>query len=68
MSNQPIRRLIHFEKVDLEPGETKKVLLAVNPGEHLAYPDTAGNPVLEAGRFILEASRRSEAEFVLRTE
>ncbi|MDT8390720.1 MAG: glycoside hydrolase family 3 N-terminal domain-containing protein [Lentisphaeria bacterium] len=62
---QPTRRLIHFEKIDLNTGETKTVSLAIEPNKHLVYPDNQGNPVLEAGRFILEASRRPEAEFRL---
>ena len=63
---QPIRRLIHFEKVDLAPGETKAVSLVLEPGKHLAYPDNLGRPVLEPGRYILEASRQSEASFIYR--
>ncbi len=62
---QPIRRLLHFEKVDLAPGQTTKVSLSIEPKVHLTYPDHQGRPVLEAGRFILEASRRSYAEFFL---
>jgi len=62
---QPVRRLIHFEKVDIAPGETKSVSLVIEPARHLAYPDDLGRPVVEAGRFIIEASRRAEAGFIL---
>jgi len=62
---QPIRRLIHFEKIDLVPGETRTVSLSVDPVKHLSYPAHDGKPLLEPGLFVLEASRRCEAVFVL---
>lgn len=62
---QPIRRLIHFEKIDLEPGDTQTVSLSVDMNKHLAYPDNQGRPMLESGIYILEASRRTEAQFGL---
>lgn len=62
---QPTRRLIHFEKIDLAPGETGTVSLTIEPNQHLVYPDNQGNPVLEPGRFILEASGQCEADFYL---
>jgi beta-glucosidase len=62
---QPVRRLIHFEKVDLNAGECKRVQLEIEPYKHLLYPDNLGNPVLEAGRFILGASRQTTVIFQL---
>lgn len=62
---QPVRRLIHFEKIDLASGETRTVSLEIDPWRHLAYPDDHGEMVLEQGRFVIEASRRCETEFLL---
>jgi beta-glucosidase len=62
---QPRRRLIAFEKIDLAPGENREVALLVEPLAHLSYPDADGRRILEPGSFVLEASRRVEAEFTL---
>lgn len=63
---QPVRRLIHFEKIDLAAGETKNVSLTISPMEHLAYLDNKGKRILEPGQFILEVSRLAVAEFILK--
>ncbi|MFW5685778.1 MAG: glycoside hydrolase family 3 N-terminal domain-containing protein [Spirochaetota bacterium] len=62
---QPIRRVIAFDKVSLTAGETRTVTLVIRPDEHLSYPDSDGKRILEAGTFVVEASGRCEAEFVL---
>ncbi len=62
---QPKRKLIAFEKVDLASGESKEVTLSINPMTHLSYPDNDGKRILEPGQFVLEASRRVDAEFML---
>ena len=62
---QPIRRVIAFEKVALEPGETKTVRLRIDPMRDLAYDLPDGRRVLEPGEFVLSASLRAEAAFTL---
>ena len=60
---QPVRRVIGFEKIELAPGETKTVRLAIDPLRDLSYPDEDGQRILEEGEFRLSASLRSEASF-----
>ena len=60
---QPVRRVIGFEKIELAPGETKTVRLALDPLRDLSYPDEDGQRILEEGEFRLSASLRSEASF-----
>lgn len=62
---QPIRRLIAFTQVELKPGKSQTVKLAIDPMRDLSYPDDDGQRILEPGRFILEASRKLTTEFVL---
>jgi len=62
---QPIKKLKHFEKIELEPGETRKVVFQIDPDRDLSYPDFDGNPILEPGTFILHAGDQS-SEFNLR--
>ena len=60
---QPVRRIVAFEKVDLAPGETKTVKLALDPLRDLSYPDEDGQRILETGDFRLSASGHAEATF-----
>lgn len=62
---QPVRRVIAFEKISLEPGETKTVRLGIDPMRDLAYDMPDGRRVLEPGEFVLSASLRSQARFTL---
>ena len=62
---QPVRRVIAFEKISLKPGETKTVRLRIDPMRDLSYDLPDGRRVLEPGDFVLSASLRSEARFVL---
>ncbi len=50
---RPVKQLLHFEKIQLGPGETKTVQLEVVPEKHLCYPDQNGDQVLEKGYFTL---------------
>ncbi|MFP8490193.1 glycoside hydrolase family 3 N-terminal domain-containing protein [Gracilimonas sp. Q87] len=49
--SRPVKELIHFERVELKPGASRKVSLSIDPKEDLTYPDFDGNPVLEEGYF-----------------
>ena len=54
-----------FEKVSLEPGETKTVRLALSRKD-LAAMQPDGARRFEPGAFELSASRRSSASFEVR--
>ena len=51
---QPLKKLKNFEKIDLEPGETKIVSFHIRPEEHLSYVDSKGAIHLEPGIFYIE--------------
>ena len=48
---RPVRELRHFEKIELEPGQSKTVTFEVDPAEDLNYPDKHGKEHLEPGDF-----------------
>ncbi len=50
---RPVKELKHFEKIHLNPGETKTVTFEINPRATLTYPDQNGNPLLESGEFVV---------------
>ncbi|MCE5331961.1 MAG: glycoside hydrolase family 3 C-terminal domain-containing protein [Bacteroidales bacterium] len=54
-----IRRLRAFEKISLNPGETKTVSLMI-PADNLAYVNEKGKWVLEAGEFMLQTGNLTE--------
>lgn len=54
--SRPVRELKHFEKIQLEPGESKNVTFEIRPEEVLWYPDSNGNRVYEAGEFLVRAN------------
>lgn len=58
---RPVKELIHFEKISLEPGESKTVSLLIKPEEHLGYPDQNGSLILESGTFELMAGDLEQA-------
>jgi beta-glucosidase len=64
-STQPILRVVGFEKVPLEPGETKTVRLALSRKD-LAAMQPDGTRRFEPGAFELSASRRASASFEVR--
>jgi beta-glucosidase len=53
----PIRQLVGFTRVHLEPGETRTVSFTVEP-EQFAVIDDAGQRVIEPGRFRLSVGGR----------
>lgn len=61
---QPLKRVIAFRKIDLQPGETREVTLSVTR-DMLSYVRGDGSKVLEPGDFILSASGKTEAKFTL---
>ncbi|MFO7934274.1 MAG: glycoside hydrolase family 3 N-terminal domain-containing protein [Bacteroidales bacterium] len=48
---RPVRELVAFEKISLEPGQTQEVVFEISPERDLAYPDGQGNMILEDGTF-----------------
>jgi beta-glucosidase len=50
---RPVRRLAHFEKIALEPGESRTVRFAIDPRRDLSFPDESGRRRLEPGSFRL---------------
>ncbi|MDZ7807592.1 MAG: glycoside hydrolase family 3 N-terminal domain-containing protein [Gracilimonas sp.] len=58
--SRPVKELIHFERVELQPGESQKVSLRINPNDDLTYPDFDGNPILEEGYFKIRVGDKVE--------
>lgn len=54
----PIRALKGFEKVELQPGETKRVSISV-PTEELYLTDENDNRYLEPGKFEMQVAKSS---------
>ncbi len=50
---RPVRRLARFEKIALEPGESRTVRFAIDPRRDLSFPDESGRRRLEPGSFRL---------------
>ncbi|MCE1247548.1 MAG: glycoside hydrolase family 3 C-terminal domain-containing protein [Firmicutes bacterium] len=50
---RPVKRLHHYEKISLNPGESKTVTFVIDAGKELSYPDEHGKPVMEDGFFTL---------------
>tara|TARA_R110000868_G_scaffold368227_4_gene631277 strand:+ start:15514 stop:17748 length:2235 start_codon:yes stop_codon:yes gene_type:complete len=50
---RPIKELRNFEKITLNPGESKTITFEINPTEDLSFPDKEGNLLLEGGTFTL---------------
>ena len=64
-STQPVRRVVGFEKVSLEPGESKTVKLALSRRD-LAAMQPDGSRRFEPGAFEISASLRSSARIAVR--
>jgi len=62
--SRPVKELVHFEQVKLEPGETKEVTLLIDPEKELSYPGFDGGPILEEGDFIIHVGTE-KAKFFL---
>lgn len=64
---RPVKELIHFERLRLEPGEQQKVTFKINPEKHLGYPDFSGDTILEKGYFNIHVGPQS-SRFYLKTD
>ena len=61
---RPVKALKHFEKTELQPGESKTLTFEINPQEDLSYPGKSGEKMLEIGDFKVICGGLEEA-FVL---
>ncbi len=52
---RPVKELRFFEKVKLEPGQSRTFNFEIHPQRDLTFPDKEGNILLEPGRFSLQA-------------
>lgn len=52
---RPVKALKHFEKQELQPGETATFTFNISPVDALAFPDENGKMLLEPGQFTLQA-------------
>lgn len=59
MITRPVLELKHFEKISLEPGETMTLVFEIDPENHLSYPDSNGDKILEPGKFTLYVGEES---------
>ncbi len=64
---RPVKELVHFERIEMDAGESREVSFTIHPSEHLTYPDFNGQSVLENGRFTLHVGKMSKS-FHLATE
>ena len=64
---RPVKELIHFERLQLNPGEQQKVTFKINPKEHLGYPDFSGQNTLEEGYFTIHVGSQN-ARFYLQSD
>lgn len=53
---RPVRELRHFEKRELQPGETATFTFSLIPSRDLPYYTPDGEPVLEPGRFTVSVA------------
>ncbi|MBM3461436.1 MAG: beta-glucosidase [Armatimonadetes bacterium] len=61
---RPVRRLGHYEKITLQPGQSTQVKFRIVPREALAYPDERGRKVLEPGAFTLRVGNQAARFFL----
>ena len=50
---QPIKKLKHFQKIDLLPNESETVIFPISKTQHLSY-NKYGESIFEAGLFRVE--------------
>ncbi|MDX2248380.1 MAG: glycoside hydrolase family 3 N-terminal domain-containing protein [Bacteroidia bacterium] len=62
---RPVKQLKYFERLVLEPGEEKISRFIILPNQHLTFPDSRGNFLLEAGSFLVKVEGQ-EARFELK--
>ncbi|WP_159437429.1 beta-glucosidase family protein [Hymenobacter daecheongensis] len=56
---RPVRLLKHFEKRELQAGESREMVFEINPAQHLSYPNAEGQAQLEDGYFTLRVGDQS---------
>lgn len=59
-----LRKLKHYEKREIQPGESQKYSIEINPSKHLGFFDEHGTEMLEVGEFTLIVDEL-EAKFTL---
>ncbi|HWL14685.1 MAG TPA: glycoside hydrolase family 3 N-terminal domain-containing protein, partial [Opitutus sp.] len=52
---RPLKELKHFERAELQPGESRVFRFTIDPSHDLAFPDANGQRILEAGEIIVFA-------------
>ncbi|HWL15708.1 MAG TPA: fibronectin type III-like domain-contianing protein, partial [Opitutus sp.] len=52
---RPLKELKHFERAELQPGESRVFRFDIDPARELAFPDANGQRILEAGEIIVFA-------------
>lgn len=62
-----VRRLRAFEKIELQPGETKKVMLKL-PANDLAFANEKGKWTIEEGNFRLQVANQTQNIKCLKTK
>lgn len=62
---RPLRELKHFESAELAPGETREFEWEIVPKRDLAFYDSRGNRVLEAGEIQIIVAGRTTTLTVL---
>lgn len=58
--SQPMKRLIAFQKVELQAGESKTVSFTVDPARDLSFANSDGRRVLEPGEFEIIVKDKKE--------
>lgn len=51
--SRPVRELRYYEKISLNPGETKTIQFTIKPDHDLSFPNKKGETILENGYFTL---------------
>jgi beta-glucosidase len=51
--SRPVRELRYYEKILLNPGESKTVNFTINPDKDLSFPNKKGEQILENGYFTV---------------
>ncbi len=52
---RPVKKLFHFGKIELQPGETHHLNHVFTPSEIFVYPDENNNQIFEPGSFTIMA-------------
>jgi len=50
---RPVKKLFHFDKVELEAGQSQILEISIDPMTAFAYPDEQNQMILEEGEFTL---------------